>query len=106
MVDSSECLLAILGKNVPPIASQEMVRAFERRRAGASVEFWMFLDPRKKTRRHEDFLQRIKNEFGEEIVFAEYQSDLEFQSAVAMTLVEYVFKRLRRGTVLGGGGQR
>src|SRR5437773_1359276 len=89
MVDSSECLLAILGKNVPPIASQEMKRAFERRRAGSAVEFWMFLDPRMKTRKHEDFLRRIKTDFGEEIVYAEYQSELELQAAVAMTLVEY-----------------
>jgi hypothetical protein len=106
MVDRSECLLAILGKSVPPITSQEILRAFERRRAGSSVEFWMFLDPRKKTRGHEDFLQRIKTDFGEEVVYAEYQSDLQFQATVTMTLVEYVFKQLKRGTVIGGGSPR
>jgi hypothetical protein len=43
MVDSSECLLAIFSQSVPPIASQEIVRVFERRRDGAPVDFQLFL---------------------------------------------------------------
>ena len=106
MVDRTECLLAILGKEVPPITSKEILRAFERRRAGSPVEFWMFLDPRQQTRKHKDFLRRIKSQFGEEVVYAEYHSELEFQASVAMTLTGYVIKQLKRGTVIGGARLR
>ena len=106
MVDSSEFLLAIFGENVPPIASQEILRVFERRRDGAPVDFRLFLDPRKKTTEHDDFLARIKTEFGEEIVYAEYQSELDFQATVVMTLFEYVIGKLTRGTAIGGSRVR
>jgi hypothetical protein len=104
MVDSSECLLAIFGENVPPITSQEIFRVFQRRRDGFPVDFRLFLDPRKKTTEHDDFLARIKAEFGEQIVYAEYQSELDFQAKVVMTLFEYVMHKLTRGTAIGGAG--
>ncbi len=106
MVDSSECLLAIFGENVPPITSEEIIRAFERRRTGSAVDFWLFLDAGLKTKEHEEFLDRIKSEFGEQIVYTPYETELQFQAAVAMTLVEYVARRLKRRPALGRGRSR
>ena len=103
MVEKSECLLAIFGPTVPDITSQEITRAFERRQAGETVDFWLFLNPDQKNADHDAFLDGINARFGERIVYSEYHHEMEFQARAMTTLFAYVTKRVFGRPVVGVG---
>jgi hypothetical protein len=93
MVDRSEALLAIFGPTVPTITSEEVWRAFERRRSGEQAEVWTFLNPDQKTSDHDAFVERICSEFGEQVVWANYRDELDFQGRLFTTLLPYLLGR-------------
>jgi hypothetical protein len=95
MVERSECVLAIFGRSVPKVTSEEIVRVFERRQAGEPIDFWLLLNPDEKSAEHQTFLDSIMTRFGEQIVYSHYRSELEFQARVMTTLTAHVIRRLR-----------
>lgn len=94
MVGRSQGLVAIFGEEVPEITQKEIQEAFELRRHGREVSVWIFLDPEKKAAKLEEFLESIRNDFGEEVIYGHYRTDLEFQSALFNALTPYVFRKL------------
>lgn len=93
MVTRSEALVAIFGSTVPDITAQEVRRAFEKRRRGTSMPVWTFLNPGLKGHRHETFVEEIRNDFNEQIVWAHYTDLLDFQGLLFTTLTPYLLKR-------------
>ncbi len=93
MVDQSELLLAIFGPTVPLITSQELKEGFERRRDGANIEICTFVNPDSITQAHEEYFRSITDEFGEEIVYGQYQDELQFQGTLMTTLFKYLIQR-------------
>jgi hypothetical protein len=93
IVDRSEVVLPIFGNTVPAITSQEMWQAFERRRSGANVEVWTFVNPLTMVDDHTAYFETIKNEFHEEVVYSEYRSQLEFQGSIFTAMFKYLIDR-------------
>jgi hypothetical protein len=93
-VDRAAALVAIFGKRVPPITTQEVRKAFERRRSGETVDVFMFAQENLMTPRHRRLLKDIQDDFGETISYAQYQDRLSFQGALHTTLFKYLFEQL------------
>jgi hypothetical protein len=104
MVENSECVIAILGEVVPPITREEILHAFERRRAGHLIDFMLFVNPAQKTADHDSLLRAISDMSGDEIIYATYSDELEFQAGVMVALFAHVLRRMQRQPVMGNRG--
>ncbi len=93
-VDRSDALVAIFGRRVPKITTQEIREAFERRRRGENLEVFMFAHRGLMTPKHAELLKGIEDDFGETIVYAYYQDRLSFQGLLYATLFKYLFEQL------------
>jgi hypothetical protein len=97
MVERSQALLAIFGRRVPRVTCLEIRRAFERRQAGHTHPVWVFVNPKTKTDKHQEFFDQIKHDFGEEIIHAPYTDRLSFQSKVFTTIMPHLLAAGRQG---------
>jgi hypothetical protein len=93
-VDRSDALVAIFGKRVPNVTTQEVREAFERRRRGEKQDVFMFAHPGLMTPQHDELLKAIENDYGETIVYAPYRDQLSFQGSLYTTLFKYLFEQL------------
>ena len=104
VVERSHAVIAILGKQLPPVTGKEIRKAFTRRRAGERVDVYVFINPALKTGEHDDFLKNIEKDFGETVVYTSYSDALEFQKKLFMTLTPFLLKRIgEAGIPLLGG---
>jgi hypothetical protein len=94
MVERSQALIAIFGKELPPVTREEIRKAFALRRAGKSVEVYVFINPALKTGEHDTFLKNIEVDFGEKVVYTHYNDSLEFQGKLFITLMPFILKRI------------
>lgn len=94
MVEMSQACVGIFGTECPDVTTQEIRHCFELRRDGERVEVFVFVNPDLRTAEHDDFFAAIRDEFGEQVVWAPYYSALEFQAALITTLVPYLIRRL------------
>jgi hypothetical protein len=97
-VDRSDALVAIFGRSLPNITTQEIRRAFERRERGEAEDVFVFVNPGLKTARHDAFFDRIEHDFGETIIWTPYTSRLTFQAGLYTTLFRYLFDQLGRAS--------
>lgn len=102
MVERSNALIAIFGADLPKITCKEIRRAFSLRQRGSPVDIWVFLDRGNRSRRHAEFVARIKRQFHEEIIFTLYESELDFQAKLFTTLTPYLFRRFMQAPVVLG----
>lgn len=94
MVEQSNALVAIFGRRSPRITRQEIRRAFEMRQAGRPVEIFTFMNPGQKQSVHDNFLDAVRDEFQEQIVWTPYSNGLEFQAKLFTTLTAYALRRV------------
>jgi hypothetical protein len=94
MVDLSHAAVAIFGSECPHVTTQEIHHCFELRRDGARVEVFVFVNPELRTDEHDAFFRSIDDEFGEQIVWAPYRTELELQAGVLTALTPYLLRHL------------
>jgi len=87
-------MIAVFGESLPRITCQEIRQAFRLRQDGTPVDVWVFLNRQLRRRRHMDFISRIKRQFHEQVVFAQYESELDFQATLFTTVTPYLVRRL------------
>jgi hypothetical protein len=92
-VDRSNAVIPIFGRRLGRIASEELERAFQRRKRGEAVEVIAFVHPGQRTARQRAFFDRLTETYGEEIVFGEYHDRLEFQARFDAWLFRYLFEK-------------
>jgi hypothetical protein len=93
-VDRSNAVVAIFGRRVPDITTQEIRRAFQRRRDGTAVDIFVFVNQQRMTAEHQDFFDEIRDTFGEMIVYQSYSNPVEFQARLYTLLFKYLFEQL------------
>ena len=94
MVDRSEAVLAIFGATLPEITCKEVARSMEARRAGQPHDLWVFVDSEHPSAERSTFFHELRDEFGEEIQYTSFSSELDFQAKVFETLTLFALKRL------------
>lgn len=99
MVDRTNCIVVVFGSQLPKITCREIRHAFELRSRGQQVEVKVFLNRQLKTRSHGDFLRRIRGKFREEVVYSQYESELDFQAKLFTTLTPMVIGKLREAGI-------
>ena len=99
MVERTNAMIAIFGAALPQITCQEIRKAFRLRQAGNPVEVWLFLSQQLRSRRHTDFLARIRRDFGQQVVFAQYGDELEFQAKLFTSVIPFLLTRFRQAAV-------
>jgi hypothetical protein len=93
-VDRSNAVVAIFGSRVPDVTTQEIRRAFQRRRDGQTVDVFVFVNPTKMGDEHRAFFAEISDTYGEEIVYQAYSGPVEFQAGLYTLLFKYLFEQL------------
>jgi hypothetical protein len=94
MVERSQAVVAILGQSVPGVTRQEILRAFELRANGVELNVWMFMRSGPQTDDHRELFQEIGDRWGEDIIFSQYEDQLDFQGKLLVTLMPYVLERV------------
>lgn len=102
MVDHADAVLAILGARVPEVTSREIHRVYEAREGGQPKLLWLFLNPAERGADHDHLIATVRDEFGVDIIWTPYTSDMDFQAKVFTTLVPYLVRRTSTGFGPGG----
>jgi hypothetical protein len=93
MVEKSNALVAIFGAELPIITQQEIRRVCEMRRDGLDVEVFVFVDHALRTPEQAQFFAELANDYAQQIVYAQYQTELEFQAGLFTALTPFVLRR-------------
>jgi hypothetical protein len=93
-VDRSNAVVAIFGSRLPDVTTEEIHRAFQRRRDGESVDVFVFVNDTKMSDQHRDFFAEILNAYGEQIVYQAYSTPIEFQAQLYTLFFKYLFEQL------------
>jgi hypothetical protein len=94
MVERTNCIVVVFGGDLPKLTCKEVRHAFKLRERGNDVEVKVFLSRLHRTRSHSDFLRRLKQRFHEEVVYAQYDSRIDFQAKLFTTLMPFVMKKM------------
>src|SRR3954466_7728667 len=89
IASSSDLLVAILGSTIPPVTGEEIKKAARRKADGENVTLLTFLNRNTAPKAHKAFTDEIKAEYGVEIVWTPFETQLQFQSKVMTALVSY-----------------
>jgi hypothetical protein len=93
-VDRSSAVFALFRRSWGAVTAEEIERAFQRRRGGEDVEVFAFVHPDQITTQHRDLFDDIAATFGEQIVYQEYRSQVQFQARFDACLFRFLFERL------------
>lgn len=93
MVDSSSAVVGILGPSVPPVTSEEILRAITRYATGKADNVWLFLASGTKSDDHRRFLRKIKRKTKMIAVYQEFDGDLDLQEKLFVALTPYVIRK-------------
>jgi len=97
-VERSELVIAIVGRSVGQIAKQEVLHHYKLKGLGlAPRTLWLFAHkPRPRTAHYlplADLVKEVKESYGEEIVYKEVGSELDFQASLMLQLLPYALAR-------------
>jgi hypothetical protein len=93
-VDRSNAVVAIFGSRVPNVTTQEIHRAFQRRRDGQPIDVFVFVNETRMSDEHRTFFTEIRDAYGEEIIYQAYANPIEFQAQLYTLLFKYLFEQL------------
>jgi hypothetical protein len=102
MLDSSQAVIAILGATIPPVTSEEILRAIGRYAVGEADNVWLFVAAATRGEVHSKYLRRIKRKTGMVVVYQEFDSETDLQEKLFVALIPYVVRKaiLQRQTMV------
>jgi hypothetical protein len=93
MVESSPVVVAILGATIPPVTSQEIVRAIEQLASGRADAVHLFVSAGSRGPAHATFLTEVTAQTHMEVVFQEFDGESDFALKLVRALNPYVIRK-------------